>query len=135
MSTTRFQDVSSESDSDDETKNLKAVSCIGLQPGSNVFVLGPSIQYYSNGKSVPQDEQEYKFIPFILAQLGVLQISAPIHNLPEIEAPLHQAVKGIQRVGGENAMCGVFSLGKFEIYNNVICMIIGYLQVYTYERL
>ena len=106
----RFQDLSSESDSDDDSKTVKPVTCIGLQPGSNAFVLGPDIQFFSNGKPVPPEEQKYKFISVILAQLGVLQVSAPISTLPQLDSPLHQVVAGLQRVGGENAMCGLFCL-------------------------
>lgn len=104
----RFQDLSSESDSEDEDKSLKPVTCIGLQPGSNVFVVGPDIQFYSDGRPVPPEEQKFKFI---LGQLGVMQVSAPVHNLPEVDEPLVQVVEGIYRVGGENALCGLFCLG------------------------
>ncbi len=109
----RFQDIHSESDSEDEGKSLKPVSCIGLQPGSDIFVLGPDIHFYCNGKSIPPEDQKYKFIPFILNQLGVMQISAPVYALPEVGGdPLFQVVRGIQRLGGENSMCGLFCLGE-----------------------
>ena len=104
--------MSSESDSDDDSKSLKPVTCIGLQPGSNVFVLGPEIRFYSNGSPVSPEDQKYKFIPFILAQLGVLQVSAPVYAIPQIDEALTQVVHGILRVGGENAMCGLFCLGN-----------------------
>lgn len=108
----RFQDLSSESDSEDESKSLKPVTCIGLQPGSNVFVLGSNIQFYSDGRPVPPEEQKFKFIPFILGQLGVMQVTAPVHNLPEVDDPLVQVIDGVYRVGGENATCGLFCLGN-----------------------
>ena len=108
----RFQDLSSESDSEDEDKSLKPVTCIGLQPGSNVFVLGPHIQFYSNGRPVPPEEQKFKYISFLLRQLGVMQVSAPVYNLPEVDEPLVQVIDGVYRVGGKNAMWGLFCLGK-----------------------
>ena len=112
----RFQDVYSESDSEDEGKSLKPVTCIGLQPGSDVFVLGPEIQFYCSGQSVPPEGQEYKFIPLLLTQMGVLQISAPVYTLPEVSGdPLNLVVRAIQRLGGENSMCGLFCLGKCYI--------------------
>ena len=74
-----------------------------------MFVLGPEIRFYSNGSPVPPEDQKYKFI---LAQLGVLQVSAPVYAIPQIDEALTQVVHGILRVGGENAMCGLFCLGN-----------------------
>lgn len=77
-----------------------------------MFVLGPDIQFYSNGHPVPPEDQKFKFIPFILGQLGVLQVSAPVYAIPQVDEPLALVVEGMHRVGGKNAMCGLFCLGK-----------------------
>ena len=94
---------------------MKPVTCIGRQPNSEVFVLGPKLQFSSVGEPIEKDDQEFKFIPILLKQLGALKCAAPVQSLPALPSevnPLREAVTGIQRIGGENAMCGLFCLGR-----------------------
>ena len=94
---------------------MKPVTCIGRQPNSEVFILGPELQFTSAGVLIEKVVQEYKFIPTLLKQLGALKCASPILNLPTLPADvdaLHDAVEGIKRIGGENFMCGLFCLGK-----------------------
>ena len=53
-------------ESDQDKPQLKAVVCMGRQPGSNVFVLGPRLQFYSNGDSIPTDQQHYVWVDYLL---------------------------------------------------------------------
>ena len=76
----------------DSKSTMKAVTCIGQQPNSNVFVLGPDPHFMSDGRFIEKESQEYKFIPSLLKQLGVLKSSS-------VE---------------KNAMCGLFCLGKHQ---------------------
>ena len=97
---------------------MKAVTCIGRQPNSEVFVLGPELQFSSLGEPIEKDNQKFKFIPTLLKQLGALKCTAPVQSLPTLPSdvsPLQEAVVGIQRIGGENAMCGLFCLGKPKV--------------------
>ena len=105
----------SEMDTEGEIKStMKAVTCIGRQPNSDVFVLGPDLHFTSDGKHIEKENQEFKYIPLLLKQLGALKSSSAIQSLPECSAEkdaLQQVVEGMQRIGGENAMCGLFCLG------------------------
>ena len=38
-----------------------------------------------------------------------MQVTAPVHSLPEVDDPLVQVIDGVYRVGGENATCGLFA--------------------------
>ena len=42
----------------------------------------------------------------------MLQVSAPVHAIPQVDEPLALVVEGMHCMGGENAMCGLFCLGK-----------------------
>ena len=102
----------------DSKSTMKAVTCIGRQPNSDVFVLGPDLHFTSDGRLIEKESREYKFIPTLLKQLGGLKGSSVIRFLPECppeKDALQEVVKGIQRIGGENAMCGLFSLGKHQL--------------------
>ena len=98
---------------DDQPKSIKPVCCIGRQPDSEVFVLGPKVQFWSDGRVLKPEDSEYKFIPKILDQLGLLRTIRPVEFLPHVVMPLQAVADGIFRVGGENAICGLFCLGMF----------------------
>ena len=77
------------SDSDDEgCVQYKAVSCMGNQPDSDVFVFGPNLQVSSEGRVIPENEQEYIWIPEIIKKIGC--VINPITALPPIQQPLKQ---------------------------------------------
>ena len=55
---------SSDSQSKDDTaredeEQCLPVQCLGRQEGLNVFVMGPSLQFWSNGEVIPPDQQRY----------------------------------------------------------------------------
>ena len=117
----RFKDQlpssSSESDSDEEAvrprgpKVLKPVVCMGWQPGSNVFVLGERLHFSDDGELIPPEEQEYKFIPFLLEKLGMSISISPITKIPDVPNPLYAVMDGINHVAGDNRICALFCLG------------------------
>lgn len=119
----RFKDhsfsSSSESDSDGEdtpcagSNALKPVVCLGWQPGSDVFVLGETLQFHSTGEIIPPDEQQYVFIHLILEKLGMANTICPINTLPDIPNPLYMVMEGIHKVAGDNHICALFCLGRY----------------------
>ena len=73
----------------DTARCYKAVTCIGLQKGSKIFVFGPRLHFYENGVAIPDCDQEYIWIPEILAKL-----QSPINNITALPVlkdsnPLH----------------------------------------------
>ena len=101
---------SGESDSDDSS-SVSAVEQMGRQPGSNVFVIGPTLQFTSEGDVIPNEEQTYVWIPYILKKLKVLTSVSPITVLPEVEDPLQRVLKGLRQICGDNLFSGMFVLG------------------------
>ncbi len=119
----RFKDHASSSSSDTDSegeahdqlhrcKTLKPVVCMGCQPGSDVFVIGETLQFRSNGEIIPPDEQEYVYIPLILEKLGLSKMICPIAALPSVQHPLHTVMEDIHQVAGDNEICALFCLGK-----------------------
>ena len=100
----------SDSDSDDST-NVSAVEQMGQQPGSDVFVIGPTLQFTSDGKVIPEEEQTYVWIPYILKKLKVLSSVSPITALPEVDNPLKSVLMGLKKICGDNFISGIFVLG------------------------
>ena len=90
--------------------------CLGWQPSSNIFVLGETLQFCSNGEVIPIDEQEYIFIPLILEKLGMARSICPINTLPAIEDPLYEVTRGIHQVAGDNRICALFCLGMYMLH-------------------
>ena len=123
----RFKDLTSSSDSDSEkegkgnaSKVLKPVECLGRQPGSDIFVLGETLQFRSNGESIPRDEQEYVYVPYILEKLGLSKSISPISNLPDVPDPLYTVMEGIHHVAGDNQTCALFCLGMYVFNSKLI---------------
>ena len=114
-------DEAADSDSDDSQterdqrpKEYMAVSCVGRQPGSDVFVLGPSIQFHRNGEPIQPDDQVYLWVPEIMIKLKSFTTS-PIVSLPTsvtAENPLEKLVVKMQQILGDNYLSGLCILGK-----------------------
>ena len=51
-----------------QQKVFKSVVCMGQQPGSEVFVLGPNLPFKSNGAHIASEEQEFIGIPEIISK-------------------------------------------------------------------
>ena len=44
-------------------KHYKPVMCLGRQPSSETYVLGPELQLYANGRCVPVEDQDSILVP------------------------------------------------------------------------
>ena len=106
-------DSSSNSESEEDKPQMKAVACMGRQPGSNVFVLGPGHQYYRNGVCIPQDQQQYVWINYLLKKLKIYNHINPMNELPVVRRPLHRAIKGLKKLSGQNALSAMHVLGEW----------------------
>ena len=104
----------SDSDSDNGVTQYKAVTCTGRQPGSDIYVIGPELQFFSDGTLIPTDTQEYVWIPEILRKLHVDKISAPLNTLPDVHHPLRRVLKGMFRACGDNFISALFMLSKCQ---------------------
>ena len=106
--------VESSSDSDGESQRMQSrpVHCIGRQEGSDVFVLGPNLQFWKSGKRISDDEQQYIWIPYILKQLRILPTAKPVVELPPVRHPLRNLLRGLQRITGDNFGSALFLVGK-----------------------
>lgn len=97
------------------------MSCVGRQPGSDVFVLGPSVQFYRNGEPIQPENQVYLWVPEIMMKLKSFTAS-PIVSLPTCgaaENPLEKLVVKMQQILGDNYLSGLFILGKStKVINN-----------------
>ena len=86
----------------------------GRQPNSDVFVVGPELQFYSTGSPIPPDLQQYIWIPEILCKLHIDKILAPISTIPHITNPLKKLMKGMARVSGDNFIGSLCMLSKLH---------------------
>lgn len=99
-----------ETDSDDDSCNqIKSVSCMGRQPGSEVFVFGPNLQFSSEGHIIPPSEQEYVWIPDIMKRSNC--VINPITSIPEIQLPLKHVTEGLLKLSGQNLPSALFVAG------------------------
>ena len=109
---------SSDSSDDDDAdvvrgKKFKAVTCTGRQPGSSVFVFGPTLHINDLGDLIPRESQEYIWVPRILHQLH--RVVNPLAVLPDpvSDNPLQYVIRGLQSIAGDNVISGVFLLGGY----------------------
>ena len=86
----------------------------GRQPNSDVFVVGPELQFYSTGSPIPPDLQQYIWIPEILCKLHIDKILAPVSTIPHITNPLKKLMKGMARVSGDNFIGSLCMLSKLH---------------------
>ena len=108
-------------DSDDENGiQYKAVSFTGRQPGSDVFVFGPTVQVSLEGRIIPEEEQEYLWIPAIIHKNECI-VNA-LSCIPSIPAPLHSIIDGLLNISGRNLPSAVFIIGT----NLTMCVAIYY---------
>ena len=108
---------SSGSSNDDEEdvvndRKFQAITCTGCQPGSSVFVFGPTLHINEKGDRLPREQQEYVWVPRILQYLH--QVVNPLTALPNSgdDNPLQYVVQGLQSIAGDNVLSGVFLLGR-----------------------
>lgn len=89
-----------------------AVTCTGVQPGSNVFVFGPNFQMSDDGSVIPANEYDFVWVDDILSKL-----QRPINPLPLLHPiptnHLRTLISGMRDIAGENVLSGVFLLGTY----------------------
>ena len=88
---------------------------MGRQPNSDVYVLGPDLQFFSDGTAVPVEEQKYVWVPRIMKKLKVSNLLHPLAKLPNVHKPLNKLMNGIIQVMGENWPSAVFILGMCSV--------------------
>ena len=99
----------------DTARCYKAVTCI-----SKIFVFGPRLHFYENGVAIPDCDQEYIWIPEILAKL-----QSPINNITALPVlkdsnPLHFILLGFTKILGRNVASGINMLG--ELILRTVCI-------------
>lgn len=106
----------SDSESDDEADHIpvtcKPAVCKGRQPDSDVYVLGPEIQFWSDGKPIPLEEQQYVWITHVLKRLHMTKICVPQSPLPSVRDPLKTLMKNLNVIMGANWISATFMLGE-----------------------
>ena len=105
-------DSESEGDATEGNKSRLPVECLGRQEDSDVFVLGPSLQFWSNGEAIPPEQQQYVWIPYILKKLKVMDSISPIDKLPSVQNPMRKVVKGLRKISGDNFPSSILMLGE-----------------------
>ena len=112
---TMFSSTGSDSESDDsDVTQYKAVTCTGRQPGSDIIIIGPELQFSSDGTLIPVEQQEYVWIPEILRKLHLDKISAPLSTFPNVHHPLRRVLKGMSGACGDNFISALFMLSECQ---------------------
>ena len=96
---------------DYEPQACKPVVCTGRQPGSNVFVLGPNLQFCSDGTSIAPQQQEFVWVPRVFKKLKISHIVHPLSSLPTVAQPMEKLMRGILTLMGNNWPSAVLVLG------------------------
>ena len=67
-----------------------------------MFIIGPTLQFTSEGEAIRKEEQTYVWIPYILKKFKVLTSVSPVTALPQVEDPLQRVLKGLRQICGYN---------------------------------
>ena len=102
--------------SDDEEggalkKKFNPVVCSGRQPGTDIFIVGPELQFTKEGREIPVHDQDYVWVPYILKKLKKDCVISPLIMLPSLSHPLKNLVEGLKAVTEENFISSLFILG------------------------
>ena len=101
----------------DESSTVKqAVTSIGRQPSSDVYVFSPAVQVSNDGKVCSPGDQKYVWVDDILQYTSVLPTSALLPSLPTCQEPLKVLLKGLKTLTQRNFVSSVFVLGKYILY-------------------
>ena len=101
--------------------NSIAVTCIGRQPDSDVYVLGQKMQFNMKGEPIAEEDQSYVWVEEILTGLGINQaeiLGIPSDHQDDLTpmAPLLETLKGA--IGEGNVYSGIMLIGKSCDANN-----------------
>lgn len=102
--------------SEDESFNqYDAVTCTGLQPGTDVYVFGPDFQVSSDGSVIPTNQQGFVWVEEILHKLQrpVNPLSPPAAT--DLNFDFRYIVNGMLKVAGDTIFSGMYLLGKFVL--------------------
>ena len=80
---------------------------MGRQPNSDVYVIGPNLQFFSDGTVIPVADRLYVWVP------RIMKVSNLFEKLPSVQQPLNKLMNGIMHIMGENGPSAVFILGKY----------------------
>lgn len=86
---------------------------MGRQPNSDVYVIGPNLQFFSDGTVIPVADRLYVWVPRIMKKLKVSNLLHPFEKLPSVQQPLNKLMNGIMHIMGENGPSAVFIIGKY----------------------
>ena len=95
---------------------------MGRQPGSDIFVLGPNLQFKSDGTAIPPQEQEFMWIPRVLKKLKISHIIHPFSLLPHVAQPMNRLINGLLQVMDDNWPSAVFVLGEIFCIHSHTCI-------------
>ena len=95
------------------------VVCTGRQPKSDVFVVGPTLHFSSDGTEIAADDQQYIWVPEIFQKLHSDKISAPIDTIPTMSHPLNSLLKSMERISGDNLISTIYMLSEFNIMSSI----------------
>ncbi len=108
---------SEESANEDEGESIPTCSpvlCMGRQLDSDTYVLGPSVQFTSDGVTIRTEEQKCIWVPWILKKMKVLNSIHPVSCLPVVQDPMGNLLSGLSRLTGANWPSGMLMLGEFS---------------------
>lgn len=75
---------------------------MGCQLHSNVYVLGPTVQFSSDGTLIPPEEQKYVWVSHVIMKLQISNLIHSLSTLPTLEQPQRRLLDGIVQIMGQN---------------------------------
>ena len=102
------------------------VICTGRQPNSDVYVIGPELQFNSDGTRIAPERQQYIWIPQVLQKLHVDKVIAPHSTIPEVYHPLRSLLKAMKELSGDNFLGSIYMLGECILHATCVFDFISY---------
>jgi hypothetical protein len=89
-------------------KYYVAVTCIGRQPDSDVYVLGKTAQFTMKGIPIPQEQKEFVWVEAILDKMGVHINDLSYQHNPDHVQNIDRLVECLLEVTGkDNLISGI----------------------------
>ena len=94
----------------------KAVSCVGRQPKSDVWVFGPAIQISADGSITNPDASSILWVQNVLDLEEGRKMTEDHTRLPAIRLPLYgyairDVITALINTVHDNTMAGIFTIG------------------------
>ena len=109
------------------------VICTGRQPNSDVYVIGPELQFNSDGTRIAPERQQYIWIPQVLQKLHVDKVIAPHSTIPEVYHPLRSLLKAMKELSGDNFLGSIYICLVSAFCMPLVCLIL-FLTGMSYRR-